>query len=237
MSTKLRSRFFRHPLGQLEVVPGLHEDHLNLLGLHQTNDLNELLRRRRDPGPVFERGDLDEAEAGQEVDEVGEVGDDLGAANGLHELVPTFHLPAEPLQKRLAVLLERRPVVGREAGEPVHDVLRDDGRQAGVEREVGIAERVHVTHRAIDAGRGHFQQGDAAGDLDPARGAPDDVRVVRAEDGHVGPHIELRAVLDQRVGPPELQHHARPHLGLVEVLCAARERVHLDQVAAHGFGE
>src|SRR3989454_12668499 len=30
---RLRPRFFRDALGQLEVIPGLHEDHLNAFGL------------------------------------------------------------------------------------------------------------------------------------------------------------------------------------------------------------
>src|SRR5256885_3703280 len=36
-SDLLGARFVRDALGQLEVVPGLHEDHLNPVGLHQTD--------------------------------------------------------------------------------------------------------------------------------------------------------------------------------------------------------
>src|SRR2546426_1471636 len=112
---RLRPRFFRDALGQLEVVPGLHEDHLNAFGLHLANDLDEVLWRRRDAGAIFERADLDEAEARQEVDHVGMIGDHLCATHGLQDLVPALHLPVELLQERLPVLLERRAVVGREA--------------------------------------------------------------------------------------------------------------------------
>jgi hypothetical protein len=43
--------------------------------------------------------------------------------------------------------------------------------------------------------------------------------------------------LDDDLGPPELQHHAGSHLGLVEVLRAAGEAVHLHEVAAHRLHE
>src|SRR2546422_10276563 len=57
---RLRSRLGRDALGQLEIVPGLHEDHLNAFGLYQANDLDEVLGRRRNAGSVLERADLDE---------------------------------------------------------------------------------------------------------------------------------------------------------------------------------
>src|SRR5438093_436471 len=116
-------------LGELEIVPRLHEDHLNLLGLHLTDYLDEVLRRGRNARTVLEHADLDETEAGEEIDEVRMVDDDLAAAHRLHLLGPAFHLSIE------------------------------------------------------------------------------------------------------------LQHHARPHLGFVEVLRPARERVDLDEIAAHRLGE
>ena len=47
----------------------------------------------------------------------------------------------------------------------------------------------------------------------------------------------LDAVADEQVRPPELDHQARPDLEVVGVLVAPRQRVHLDEVAAHGLGE
>jgi hypothetical protein len=56
--------------------------------------------------------------------------------------------------------------------------------------------------------------------VDPSGAPPDDVAVVGAGDGHVRPGVESATVLDEGVGATELQHHARAHLGLVEVLGA-----------------
>ena len=100
-----------------------------------------------------------------------------------------------------------------------------------------VPERMDVSHRPVDPRRRHLEQLDAARDLDPAGRPADDAGVVRAGNRHVRPRVELEPILDQGVGSAELQHHARPHLGFVEVLRPARERVDLDEIAAHRLGE
>src|SRR5207245_9608351 len=104
-------------------------DQLNPLGLHLADYLDEVLRRGRNTRTVLERADLDEAEAGQQIDEIRMVDDDLAAAHRLHQLGPAIHFPIELLQERLAVFLERGTVVRSQAREPIDDVLRDDRRE------------------------------------------------------------------------------------------------------------
>src|SRR5438876_2502747 len=100
-----------------------------------------------------------------------------------------------------------------------------------------VALGVYVAHRAVDARGGDLQDLDVPGDLDAATAAADDVGVVRGFDGDVRPGVEAQAVLDHRVGAPELEHHAGPHLGFVEVLGAARKAVDLHEVTANRLSE
>jgi len=67
--------------------------------------------------------------------------------------------------------------------------------------------------------------------------AADDLRIVGALDGHLGPRIQLEAILDEQVGAPELQHEARTDLELVGVLRPSRERLELDEIAADLVGK
>ena len=106
-----------------------------------------------------------------------------------------------------------------------------------VEREVRVAFRMDIAPRAVDWPLGHPE------DLDPARDV-DEARTARGEPGscprgheRLDPGIAFEAVANQGVGSPKLDHEARPDLDIVGVLIAARQGVHLDQVAADGFGE
>ena len=100
-----------------------------------------------------------------------------------------------------------------------------------------IAARVDVAHRTVDPRGGHLEHLDAARDLDAPGTAAHDVLVVRAFDRHVGPGVEVEPVLDHGIGAAQLEHHARLDLGLVEVLRASREAVHIDEVTADGLGQ
>jgi hypothetical protein len=196
-----------------------------------------VLRRGRDAGPILDGPELDEPEARQEVDEIRMVDDDLGAPQGLHLPGPPGHLLVEPSQERRAVALEGGAMLRGHAQQPVEDVLRDDRRQPRIEREVWVAERVDVAHRAIDARARHLQQRHPPRDLDTPAAAAHDVGVVGVLHGHVHPGVELGAVLDEQVGLAQLEHHARPHLGFVEVLGPSRERLDVDEIATHRLGE
>ena len=97
---------------------------------------------------------------------------------------------------------------------------------------MGITEGMDVPHGAVDPRRGHFENLDATGRIDPPGRAADDLRIVRALDGDVGPGVELQAVFEEQVGSAQPEHEARPDLHLVSVLGAARERLDVHEIAA-----
>ena len=94
-----------------------------------------------------------------------------------------------------------------------------------------------VAARAI-----HGALGDAK-DLDPPRDIQEphtawrEPAVARAAHEGLDPGVSVDAVPDEQVRAPEFDHEARPEFEVVRVLVAAGERVHLDQIAAHGLGE
>jgi hypothetical protein len=128
-------------------------------------------------------------------------------------------------------------VLRRDAREAFHQIRRHRLRLAGIERVVRIAKRVHVAHRPVHSTRGHLKHLHAARGVDEPARAADHVRVVGALHHHVGPGVQLEAIDDQHVGPPQLEHEAGPDLDVVDILCAARERIRFHQVAAHRLRE
>ena len=102
---------------------------------------------------------------------------------------------------------------------------------------MGVTDRMHVTHGPVDARLRHFEDEDALGGVDPALGAGDHVGVVRPAGDHVGPVVKLEAVEHQGIGPPHLDHEARPHLEVMRVLIRPGHGVHLGQVSSDGLRE
>ena len=129
-----------------------------------------------------------------------------------------------------------RSKTGRDCGatrtSPLEDVRGDGRRHARVERVVRVAERVHVAHRSVHAGRRDLEDHDALGRVDATGRTGDHPGIVGALDDDVGPLVELEAVHDEQVGPAHLDHEARAHFEVVRILIAAREGVDLDEIAA-----
>jgi hypothetical protein len=77
------------------------------------------------------------------------IDDDLGAFDGLERRSPARQRLFDASEEDPAVLLEGLAKLGGDADQSVEDVLGHDRRQPGVERVVGIAEGMHVAHRAV----------------------------------------------------------------------------------------
>ena len=191
------------------------------------------------PGPLLDGADLDEAEAGEEVDPQVVVDDDLGALERARAPRSTGPSPARAARGRPARFCSKAARrCGRDAREPVEDVGGDCRRHARVERVVRVADRMDVAHRAVHPGRRHLED----------RGCPRTRRRARARPGctfglfapwtTTSAHWSSSRPFDhEQVGPPHLDHEARADLEIVRVLVAAGERVHLDEIAADRLGE
>src|SRR5207245_11775761 len=137
-------------------------------------------RRGGEARSVFQGRGLHEAEAVEEVDPLRMIDDDLRAPERLEGLCPSSHRLVQLIEERLPVALERRSAVSGEAREPLENVLRNRRGEPGIERVVGVPERMHVAHRAVYPHGWDFQDRQPPGAVDATRRATHDVRTVRA---------------------------------------------------------
>jgi hypothetical protein len=121
----LRPGLLGDPLDQLEVAPRFRDDRFHAVLFHQVDELDDVIRGRRDAGPLFDGADLDETEAGEKVGPHRVVDDDGRALVGREHLVPATHGLIDTGEELLAVALEGGAVLGRDAHEAFEDVLRD----------------------------------------------------------------------------------------------------------------
>ena len=155
------------------------------------------------------------------------IADDPRAAEGRERGFPAPVSFGEPVEKHAAVRLQDAGQLGRDAAQGRDDGAGDDWNVRGVERVVGIAQRMHVTQRAVDEAGRDLEHRDALARLDDRRGTAQHPGVPCALGDRVHPRVFLEAVPDQDVGPSDEKRLARTDLHVVRVL--AEPRGHLDR--------
>src|SRR6267142_1240514 len=78
-------------LYELEVAPRLSDDRLHTVLLHEIDELDDVIRGRRNTGPFLDGADLDDAETREQVDPQRVVHDHRRALVGLEGLGPAAH--------------------------------------------------------------------------------------------------------------------------------------------------
>ena len=200
-----------------------------------------MLGRRRNPRPILERRrpGRDRTGSGSRCS-AGWYTTTFAPLTRLQALRPAGHRLVEARQEGLAVLLERRPgCSGAKRARPSTMFWVIDRRQAGIERVVRIAQGMHVAHRAVDSGRRAPRAPGcpATTSIRPGRAA-DDVRVVRALDGDVGPRIELeRRSRSRRSARRSFSIRLGRTSASWKFWVPRVERLDLDQIAADLLGE
>ena len=177
-----------------------------------------MLRGRRYAGAILDHPELDEAVGAVEVRPAIVVADHAGAPVRRQHLAPALEPALDPSQELAPVGFEPRGEIRAEAGEAVGDRRADRRHRPGVEREVRVARRMHVSERAIHAPGGDLQQREALSGLDDARRAAEQARVAAALDDRIDPGVLLEAVANQDLGALDEQDLTRPDLEVVGIL-------------------
>ncbi len=147
------------------------------------------------------------------------------------ERAPPLHRGVDVAEESPPVVLETVGEIGTEARERAHDVLRDDGHRAGIEREVRIAGRMDVAERAIDTSAAHLEELEPTHRFDHRRGATQHARVAAALDHRIDPRVLVEPVAHEDLRAAHEHDLARPDLEIVRILSGARGDAHLAGVA------
>src|SRR5438309_1372914 len=222
-----RSRLSGDQVRDRGRIPRLDEDDPDTLLAHASDQRDKVLRGGRNAGPVLDDTGLDEAERAVKVGPAIVIADDPRAAEGRERGFPAPVSFGEPVEKRAAIRLQDGGQLGRDAAQGRDDGAGDDRNVRGVERVVGIAQRMHVTQRAVDEAGRDLEHRDALACLDYRGGTPPHPGVPGALGDRIHPRVFLEAVPDQDVGPSDEKRLARTDLHVVRVL--AEPRGHLDR--------
>src|SRR6266849_3306679 len=234
----LPTGFARHGVRCLQIEVWLDHNHLDVLLLHLPDELDGVLRARRNAGPRLNVADHVQVKLFRKVRPRTMIGDDLAAFVWLHLRQPFLVGLLEALFKIRVAMFEIRNVVGTHLAELVGDAFGDAQAILRIKPIVRIAERVNVAFGTSDHARGNFENFGETRSVKIAGGADLDFGIRGLGDQRRQPaDFEFETDNDQEIGALELEQEAGLGVDKVRILVAAGNGFNFNFVAANFLRE